>query len=295
MFDDDEREQMPLEAREIHQQLLSDSSHWARGLPADTHIAEFARALPQRMPAPSARQTRNVLVHRRPSSTLPDMMSVKGQSNMLKIEGPRRTVAASIAAVAVVALIVGVLYSANIAHDLGGGIHMDYAPPTLSKMLTPTPGSLGVAPGPQAKYISEIVTAGGRSSDGTPTQVKSHFLVGDYVYVLAVVRGLPKGAHTISIRWYLNGVFVELPASPQTSQTIDGDKRVIFGLQYPSSGLGAAKIYIDRPASDTGESPSDPSLAGTVTFVVEMPQPPQQPGGPTPTPFVPTPTATPHQ
>ncbi|MGZ3603180.1 MAG: hypothetical protein ACXVDF_24970, partial [Ktedonobacterales bacterium] len=140
MFDDDEREQMPLEAREIHQQLLSDSSHWARGLPADTRVAEFARTLPHRMPAPSARQTRNVLAHRRPNSTtLPDMMSVKGQQNMLKIEGPRRAIAASIAAVAVVALIVGVLYSANIAHDLGGGIHMDYAPLTLSKMLTPTP------------------------------------------------------------------------------------------------------------------------------------------------------------
>ncbi|MGZ3675344.1 MAG: hypothetical protein ACXVCO_13645, partial [Ktedonobacterales bacterium] len=97
----------------------------------------------------------------------------------------------------------------------------------------------------------------------------------------------------ISIGWYLNGVFIELPARPQTSQTIDGDKRVVFALEYPTPGMGIAKIYIDRPVGDTSESSSDPYLAETITFDVEMPQSTQQPGDPTPTPFVPT--ATPKQ
>lgn len=291
MFDDAECEQMPLEAREIHQRLVSDSSHWARGLPADTRIAEFARTLPQHMPVPSAQQTRNVLAHRRPSSTPPDMMSVKGQPNMLKFEGPRRTIAASIAAVAVVALIVGVLYIMR-PHS---GAHY-FTIPSKVVVSTPTPlpqGDYSATPGPLAKYVSKLYTTSDPPSDGRSVNVTSHFVVGDKVYVSPIVHGLPKGAHTISIRWYLNGVSIVLPTSTQTSMTIDGDKRIVFGLQYPSPGTGMAKIYIDRPTSDTSESPTNPYLAGTVIFVVEMLQPTQQPGNPTPTPFLPT--ATPQQ
>jgi hypothetical protein len=292
MFDDDEREQLPLEAREIHQRLVSDSSHWARGLLADTRIAEFARTLPQRMPSPSAQRTRNVRAHRGPSSTVPDMMSIKGQTGMFKNQRPGRTCAASIAAVAVVALIVGVLYTMHSVQGIRAGSGGSRGNNTVV-VPTPTPhlqGDYSATPGPLASYVSKLYTAGDRPSDGTPVNVKSHFVVGHWVYVSAIVHGLPKGAHTISIRWYLNGVFVELPASAQTSQT-DGDKRLVFSLQYPEPGAGMAKVYIDRPASDTSESPSDPYLAGTVVFVVEMPQPtpqttPQttpQPGGPMPT------------
>lgn len=307
MFDDDEREPMPLEAQEIHQQLLDDSSQWVRGLPDDTRMAEFARTLSQRMPAPSAHQTRNVLAHRRPSSTLPDMMSVKGQINMLKIEGPRRTIAASIAAVAVVALIVGVLFTMHsipgtLAGSGGGPGNTTPGPTRVpGSTIVPTPGpsfATGVTPGPQSKYIAEIVTAGGRTPDGTPTQVKTHFLVNDWVYVVAVVKGLPKGSHVISVAWYLNGVYVDLSASAQTSTTIDGDKRVIFGLQYPSSGLGAARIYIDRPVGDKSDDPKDPALADIIYFAVEMPTPTpaptMAPGNVTPTPIPSAPTATPH-
>lgn len=213
---------------------------------------------------------------------------------MLKLQGPQRTLAVSIAAVVVVALMVGVLYSINVAHGTRAGSGSgSMSTATLAPTLTPNPfGVYGATSGPLAKYVSEIVTAGGRSADGTPTQVKTHFLVGDWVYVVAVVHGLPKGTHVISLAWYLNGLYLELPATPQTGKTIDGDKRIIFGLQFPTGGLGTAKIFIDRPASDTSESPSDPYLAETVTFVVEMPQPTVAPGTPMPT-VAPFATATP--
>ncbi len=296
MFDDDEREHMPLEAREIHHRLLDDSSQWVRKLPSDASVAEFARALPRRMPSPSARSTHNVLAHRRPSSTLPDMMSVKGQPYMLKIEGPRRTIAASIAAVAVVALIVGVLYTMHTMQGTRAGTGSVPAVATLTPAPTLTPGAYGVygaTPGAQAKYIANIVTARGRSSEGNPTQVTSHFVQGDWVYVVATTHNLPKGTHVISIDWYINGISTEMPNSGNTSLTISTDKKIVFGLQYPTSGLGVAKLFIDRPANDTSESPDDPYLAEAITFSVAPASTPTQ-GNSTPTPTVFIPTATPH-
>lgn len=294
MFDDDAREQVPLEARDIHQQLLDDSSQWVRGLPADTRMAEFARALPQRMPLPSAQDTHNVLAHRRPSSTLPDMMSLKGHTNMLNLQGPRRSIAASIAAVAVVALIVGVLYSMHSipgtqAGSGGGRNTSTVVVPTPEKTPPPTPGPLGhnfyQTPGPLAKYMSEVQTADSRSTD--ITAYSTYFHAGDWVYVEAMAKGLPKGTHTISIVWYLNGVRLEL-SSNQTSTAINGDQRVFFGLAYPTPGVGMAKLYIDRPASDTSEATNDPRLAYTLKFVVAESE------GSTPTHIPSAPTATPH-
>jgi hypothetical protein len=92
---------------------------------------------------------------------------------------------------------------------------------------------------------------------------------------------------------------VELPAGSATSKTIDGDKRVIFGLQFPTPGLGKAEIFIDRPAADTSASPTDPYLADTIAFLVETgtqsTQPPTR-STPTATPYPQTalPTPTPH-
>ncbi len=218
---------------------------------------------------------------------------------MPKIERPRRTIVASLAAVAVVALIVGVLYTMNSlqsTHAGSGGGHNNssvvVATPTQTPAPTPYPSQ--VTPGPQANYVSKLYTTSDPPppSNGAPANVTSHFAVGDTVYVSPFVHDLPKGEHMISIRWYLNGIFVESPTNANTSITINGGQQVIFSLKYQAPGIGMAKVYIDRPASDTSESPTDPSLAGTVIFVVEMARPTQQPGGPTPTPFVPT--ATPH-
>ena len=63
VFDNNEREDLPSEAREIHQRLVSDSAYWARRIPSDTNtrIAEFARTAPQRIPLTTVQRTRNVL------------------------------------------------------------------------------------------------------------------------------------------------------------------------------------------------------------------------------------------
>lgn len=164
---------------------------------------------------------------------------------------------------------------------------------SISATITGVPVTPVATHGPQSKYITEIVTAGGRSKDGTPTQIKTHFLVNDWVYVEAVVKGLPKGSHVISIAWYLNGVYLDLSASAQTSTTIDGDKRVLFGLQFPSPGLGAARIYIDRPAGDKSDDLTNPALADIIYFAVEMPTPPPTVGNGTTTPGSKTPAPSP--
>lgn len=164
---------------------------------------------------------------------------------------------------------------------------------TAYATITGVPVTPVATPGPQSKYITQIVTAGGRSSTGTPTNVKSHFVVGDWVYVVTVVKGLPKGTHVISIAWYLSGIPLELGPSAQTSKTIDGDKSVIFGLQFPTPGLGKAEIYIDRPANDTGDDPKNPTLADTIFFAVEMPTPAPTVGTSTTTPNAKTPSPSP--
>lgn len=166
-------------------------------------------------------------------------------------------------------------------------------PNTAYATITGVPVTPVATPGPQAKYISNIVTAGGRSSDGNPTQVKSHFLAGDWVYVVAVARGLPKGAHVISIDWYINGISTDLGATGQTSLTINTDKKIVFGLQYPMTGLGMAKLFIDRPPNDKGTDPADPTLADTIYFAVEMPTPAPTVGTGTTTPGSKTPLPSP--
>jgi len=87
--------------------------------------------------------------------------------------------------------------------------------------------------------------------------------------VSLIAHGLPKGTHIISVQWYFNGIKLDFPAGAHTSQAINGDQRVAFATVYPNAGVGMAKVYIDRPASDTGASPSDPYLAGTVIFAIE--------------------------
>jgi len=141
MFDN-ERENLPSEAREIHQRLMSDSAYWAGRVPLDTNtrIAEFARTAPQRMPLPTLQRTRNVLAHRRSSSTLPDMMISKGQTDMLKNQGLRRTLVGGIAAVAVVALLVGVLYTMRNVQSTPPGFGSEPKTPTVDVgSPTPTP------------------------------------------------------------------------------------------------------------------------------------------------------------
>jgi hypothetical protein len=116
------------------------------------------------------------------------------------------------------------------------------------------------------------------------TSPTTKFMMNSTVYVVLQVRGLPKGQpHTLSVRWYLGGqdVGVQWIKGAQTSWPIKGDSNAYFGLVYPGAGVGQARIYWDRPTSDTSNDPKDKYLAQTVTFGVYAPTP------------TPTPTAKP--
>jgi hypothetical protein len=191
---------------------------------------------------------------------------------MFKNQTPGRARVASIAAIAVVMLLVSVLYTAHSVQGTrgttgGGPGNKTVVVPTA----TPLPhGEYNVTPGPLVNYVAELYTTGDYPSDGVPVIVKSHFVTGDWVYVVTVVHGLPNGRHTISIKWYKDVAGTEVPFYIPTSQTAS-DRRLVFGLPLAEPGAYMARIYIDRPASDAGDLPSDPYLAGTVAFEVAVP------------------------
>lgn len=158
------------------------------------------------------------------------------------------------------------------------------------------PATPVATPGPASKYVKNVVTA--TSVDGSffaigPT---SHFTAGNNnVYVVASVRNAPSGQHTVSIRWFLQGVALDhLPGSQ--SQSINKDSQVYFALSFPSPGVGMAKLYWDMPADDPGTDPNDPALAATIYFFVQpsnvTPSASGTPGTVTPT-NAPKPTNTP--
>jgi len=103
-----------------------------------------------------------------------------------------------------------------------------------------------------------------------PISPTSHFRINTFVYVVATVRNIPKGeSHTVTIHWFLQGQYLDLlGVSDDTTKTIKEDELIDFALFYPSPGLGMAKIYFDRPDSDKGDDPNDPSLAATIYFAV---------------------------
>lgn len=151
-------------------------------------------------------------------------------------------------------------------------------------------------PGPATKYVKNVVTATGHDGQGFAIGATSHFKVNDAVQVIASVRGAPSGQHTVSIRWFLQGVALDHLPGAQTAQSINKDSQVFFALSFPSPGVGMAKLYWDMSPSDTGDNPNDPSLAATIYFFVQpqnvTPSVSGTPGTATPGKG-PTPTSTP--
>src|SRR5689334_9963056 len=135
------------------------------------------------------------------------------------------------AAIAVVALLVGPLYTMYTARSIPAGLGSKPNTPTVHVGApTPTPypqGNYSATPGPQAQYISKLYTTSAPSTNGSSADT-SHLMVGDTAYVSPIAHGLPTGrrtiSSTISIQWYLNGIVLVLPASAHTSQTINGDR-----------------------------------------------------------------------
>jgi hypothetical protein len=176
----------------------------------------------------------------------------------------------------------GMAGRAQLERFLAGPVGVQFTPVVISTAGVPaTPVG---TPGPAGKYVLSIVT---RSAvDQGMGYATSRFAVGSTVYVTVVVRGLPPGTHTISITWYLGTVRLVLPPNG-LSEPATGDTQVTFGLKYSSPGIGMARIYVDRPASDNSDSPTDPYLAQSIRFAV-LP-----PSALTPVPVTPSPVKSP--
>lgn len=140
--------------------------------------------------------------------------------------------------------------------------------------------------GPAASFIQSATTAHAVDKRYVPVDVTSHFHAGDTVYVVAFVRGLPKNQkHTFTVEWYLGNVKLDLPGTAQTSIVVDSnkgaDQNVAFALNYPTPGLGSAKVYLDLDKLAKGQS-ADASLALTIYFAVDTAVATATPGKGTP-------------
>jgi hypothetical protein len=139
--------------------------------------------------------------------------------------------------------------------------------------------------GPAAKYVVRAVTAKGVDTSYNPISLTSRFLVGDTVYVVVQIRGVPSGSHVLSIRWLINGIDPQVPG--ELSHAIDrANENAYFQLQIMQPAVGTAYVYWDRPAGDHDTSVHDPALAQVIYFGV------YEPNSPTATPARATPTGT---
>jgi len=125
--------------------------------------------------------------------------------------------------------------------------------------------------GPQVKYVYNIVTSQGVSTNFVAVDQTSHFQANNYVYVVCDVHGIPKGqTHVISIHWFYDGQDLDLRSQlGATYQNVSSDQVVYFRLYYPYPGLGMAKVFFDLPSSDSGDAAGDPYLAGQIYFAVD--------------------------
>ncbi len=171
--------------------------------------------------------------------------------------------------------------------------------PTPFINFTQVPGTPAATPGAAAKYVTSATTARNVDNNFAPVDITSKFTVNSMVYVVLSVRNVPKGTqHTLSVRWFLNTLDVQLPPSALIKKDIVQDSNAYFALQYPQPGLGMVKVYWDRPANDSDDSDTNPYLAQKLYFAIQPPVPTATPlpkatatTGGTPTGYSPPSTA----
>jgi hypothetical protein len=178
---------------------------------------------------------------------------------------------------AVAVLLTGIIIIASLA--LFHMVHVQSVTiPSVSHIVTPwaystagVPVTPVATPGPQGKYVINVITAQGVSTEFGPVHETSHFTAGQQVDVICLVRGITKGQqHTISIHWFYDGTDMQLPiANGKTSEEITSDQVVYFAMQYPTAGLGMARIFFDLPSTDNGDQANDPYLAGQILFAID--------------------------
>jgi hypothetical protein len=247
---------VPAALHDIHQRLLEDGAAWRDGLPLGATRSPQALAEQTASHGLLGQQSGRVTVKTHPPNTSRRDVSW----------GRRLTASAGIVVVVglLAALFAAFAHGRSATH-LTSGAH-DSTPTTVAPVSTP---------GPAAKYIVNVVTARSVDSNFTPIDVTSRFPVGSQVHLVIQVRNLSAGEkHTVSVRWFVNGIDMQVSDGPgRTSVEVKDNSNVHLSLVYPTTGVGVAKIYWDRPANDTSDSNSDPSLAQTISFVIEQPTP----------------------
>jgi hypothetical protein len=148
---------------------------------------------------------------------------------------------------------------------------------------------------PAAQYLANVITARGVGPAYQPLEPTSQFTQRVSVYVIVLVKNVPAGQHTLTIRWFLNGQHVQQSSSAITSTAVTtASVGVSFACAYQADGKGTAKLYWDLPPNSS-DAKADAWLVRDVRFAVVPAGEPSTPGmtpmpGSTPTP---DPTTTP--
>jgi hypothetical protein len=245
-------ETVPAALLDLHQRLLEDGATWRADLPFSAMHATQALA---EQTAPQGRKIdRN---GRMPVMTQPPTLPRRD------VTWTRRPIA-SAADIVVVGLLAA-LFATFALHRIGAHL--------TSGVYNPSPTTMAPAstPGPATKYTVSVVTARSVDSNFAPIDITSRFPVNSQVHLVIQVRNVTAGEkHTVSVRWFLNGTDLQLPSGPRrTSAEVKDNSSIHFAVVCSTAGIGMAKIYWDRPANDTNDTDTDPSLAQTITFTVE--------------------------
>jgi hypothetical protein len=130
-------------------------------------------------------------------------------------------------------------------------------------------GTPVTTPGPQARYVQQVVTAAGVDPNGGPVRPTTRFHAQVPVYLVGVVQGVGSGeSHRLSVRWLVNGALVQ-EAGAHASMIVTHDSSVSFSLAYPTPGAGMARLYWDEPVGDNNDAANERFLAQAISFTVE--------------------------
>ncbi len=181
---------------EIHQRLLEDGAAWRDDLPLGATRSTQA---------PAEQTTPHGLLNERTEHVA--VMTQPPNTPRRDVSWGRRLVA-SAAIVVVVGLLAALFatfaHNRNDTHLTSGGYNS-----------SPTAVTPANTPGPAAKYIVMVVTARAVDSNFTPIDITSHFPVGSQVHLVVQIRNIPVGEkHTVSVRWFLNGIDMQVNGGP---------------------------------------------------------------------------------
>ena len=140
---------------------------------------------------------------------------------------------------------------------------------TTGSAYSPAPGTSAVTPGPQARYLRDVVTARGVTKDNVPIDPTSTFQAGVPIYLVCVVQGVTPGtSHRLTIRWYLQSQQAQIDGSYSYATVTQGGP-ISFSVTYPTAGSGMARLYWDEPVADNSARTNESFLAQAIGFTVQ--------------------------